>query len=76
MPMMTFSCKETPPSVVDKGRGSFLHVVNIVLRCSGVVGAIVENLEKNTLSLNPAILVLKLPTHDGCQVWSSFVYKL
>ena len=74
--MMTFSCRETPPSVQDVGQGSFLHVVNIVLRCSGVVGVNVEDLVENTLSLNPVILVLKLPTHDGHQVWLSFVYKL
>lgn len=74
--MMTFSCKETPPSVLEMCRGSLLNVVNIAVRCLGVVGVNVEDLVENTLSLNPAILVLKLPTHDGYQVWSSFVYKL
>ena len=67
--MMTFSCRETPPSVLDRELGSLLHVENIVLRCSGVVGVNVEDLKENTLSLNPAMLVLKLPTHAGCQVW-------
>ena len=72
--MMTFSCRETPTTVVDVGRWSLLDVVNTMLRSSGVVGVNVEDLAENTLSLNLGILVLRLPTHTGCQVWSSFVY--
>ena len=66
---MTFSCRETRLSVLKLGQSTLLHVGNIVLRLSEVVGVNVEDLVANTLSLNPAILVLTFPSHEACQVW-------